>query len=158
MKPQEFSDEVSAVGKDVTEALKSANVPDAQAKSYSALVQTLVGNMASDAGMSPREIWEQYGIRNIFSEGKDVTRDASGQVQVVNSEAKSALVNPESLHAAWAKQGNATVNTPDEFGPVFSGEDIDFKPASFLAKLRKEKTGAVPNAFRFDREFRNVYN
>ncbi|MDL2060439.1 hypothetical protein MUN46_010875 [Mesosutterella sp. AGMB02718] len=67
----------------------------------------------------------------------------------MSSEAKSALVSPESLHEPWAKQGNATVNVPDMFGPIFSGEDLDFKPLAVLAKLRKEKTGVVPNAFQF---------
>lgn len=98
MKPQEFRTEIADIGKELTESLKAADVPDSQAKSYSALVQTLVGNMASDAGMSPRDVWESYGLRGIFSEGHDVVRSKDGGVQAVSDQAKAALTNPEKLH------------------------------------------------------------
>lgn len=126
MKPQEFRTEIADIGKELTESLKAADAPDSQAKSYSALVQTLVGNMASDAGMSPRDVWESYGLRGIFSEGHDVVRSKDGGVQAVSDQAKAALTNPEKLHQdLLGKAPDKDFYSKTTFVPATSVETLD---------------------------------
>ena len=83
-----FQKELTAVGQRISEDLKEIpTVTPDESKGIRALVQGAVGSLARDMGVSPTEVWENYGAR-ILGEPK-VRRDEQGNI-IINENAKAA--------------------------------------------------------------------
>ena len=126
-----FRKDLADVGREVGKSIRQAGATRKEAKALQAIIQTHVANLAQSLGVSPKAIWQTYGAR-ILGEPQ-VQRDAQGNLVSVDGQLVSDLAR-ESFSAV-----------PAEFGPVFSDVSNDVPAA--LAKLRAEKTGAVPNLY-----------
>ena len=126
-----FRRELADVGREIGAMIRQSGATKSEAKALQAIIQTHVANMANSLGVSPRAIWNSYGAR-IMGEPQ-VQRDAEGNLVSVDGQSVSTLVQ-DSFSAV-----------PSEFGPVFS--DVSNNVPAALAKLRAEKTGAVPNLY-----------
>ena len=130
---QAFAKSLTEVGKAVGAELRNLGIERTEARNLQSVIQTAVGAAARDAGVSPMELWQKYGVR--FREEPAIQRDDQGTLITVDGEPIEE----------WAK--NAFSQVPEEFGPVYSELSGDVPAA--LAKLRKEKTGAVPNLYHY---------
>lgn len=110
-RPPEFKDQVKQIGKGLEDAMKAGGMSASESHAYTALVQTLVANMAADAGVTPNEIWEKHGLRGVLFEGKDVARDAAGAKAV--SPAAKALLGGES--GSLPQNGRASASKGEFF-------------------------------------------
>ena len=89
---EEFKSQVKEIGNSLETELKSGGMKASEVRSYTALVQTLVANMAADAGVSPKEIWEKHGLKGVLFEERDVNRPedgVNGVVRLVSDKAKA---------------------------------------------------------------------
>ena len=138
--PEGFQDSARAVGKAIGELFASIpDIPTAERQGLRAIAQSLVTNFARDLGLDPMDVWDQYGVQALFG-ANDVQVDEQGRVVAVSERAKQFIRDKYDALNQAAKRAK-----PVSLGPVYEG--YAGKPAEALAKLRKEKTGCVLDAF-----------
>lgn len=65
-----FRAELSEVGRVVGESIRALKVPKEEARNLQALIQTQVGAIARQVGMSPKALWEKYGGKFVMGNGE----------------------------------------------------------------------------------------
>lgn len=65
-----FRAELSEVGRVVGESIRALKVPKEEARNLQALIQTQVGAIARQVGMSPKALWEKYGAKFVMGNGE----------------------------------------------------------------------------------------
>ena len=71
-----FNAEVAEVGRSIGHDLQAMGVLRDEARNIQAIVQLNVANMARQAGVSPKAVWEKYGARYLGE--PDITRTKNG--------------------------------------------------------------------------------
>ena len=66
-----FRDELSEVGRIVGNGIRALKVPKEEARNLQALIQTQVGAIARQVGMSPKALWEKYGAKFVMGNGEN---------------------------------------------------------------------------------------
>lgn len=61
-----FRAELSEVGQVVGKSIRALKVPKEEARNLQALIQTQVGTIARQVGMSPKALWEKYGAKFVM--------------------------------------------------------------------------------------------
>ncbi len=101
-------------------------------------LQTLFNTTARDLGITPEQVFNDYGP-SMFLSPADATHTANGGLQVTSDRAKQ-LFAKGTTHAFG-------MPVPEEFGPVLT--QFAGKPKEVLAEPRKRKTGAATNVYTF---------
>ncbi len=130
-----FRSELSDVGRAVGQDLRASGITKEEASGLQAIYQSVVAATSRQTGISPSQIWKDFGPR-ILGE-PDITRNESGEIQI-----RGEVL--DSLKESF-QQAEAALQSPDGFGPLMP--EYSGKPAEGLAKLRQMKTGAVPALF-----------
>lgn len=130
-----FRPELAEVDRIVSKELRDSSITKEEASGLQAIYQAAVVTMARRTGMSPKQIWTQFGPR-ILGE-PDITRSEAGEIQI----------RGESLEAFASsfQQAEAAMESPDGLAPMMP--EYNGKPSEGLARLRQVKTGAVPALF-----------
>ena len=126
-----FRPELAEVGRIVGKELRDSGISKEEASG----LQTIYQAAARRTGMSPKQIWTQFGPR-ILGE-PDITRNDAGEIQIRGSSLEA--------FAGSFQQAEAAMESPDGLGPMMP--EYNGKPAEGLARLRQAKTGAVPALF-----------
>lgn len=130
-----FRPELAEVGRLVGKELRDSGITKEEASALQAICQAAVATMSRRTGMSPKQIWTQFGPR-ILGE-PDITRNEAGEIQIRGSSLEA--------FAGSFQQAEAAMESPDGLGPMMP--EYNGKPAEGLARLRQAKTGAIPALF-----------
>ena len=84
----EFKTSLAEVGESIVEDLKASGVSVTEVRGLTSILTTLVGSMATDAGVTPKAVWNKYGARFL---GAEDTRLEGDQVVALTERAKQAL-------------------------------------------------------------------
>ena len=127
--------ELAEVGRIVGKELRDSGITKEEASGLQAIYQAAVATMSRRTGMSPKQIWTQFGPR-ILGE-PDITRSEAGEIQIRGSSLEA--------FAGSFQQAEAAMESPDGLGPMMP--EYNGRPAEGLARLRQAKTGAIPALF-----------
>lgn len=127
--------ELAEVGRIVSKELRDSSITNEEASGLQAIYQAAAAAVARRTGMSPKQIWTQFGPR-ILGE-PDITRNDAGEIQIRGSSLEA--------FAGSFQQAEAAMESPDGLGPMMP--EYNGTPAEGLARLRQAKTGAVPALF-----------
>ena len=105
----EFRASLKSVGEQITAMLNGQqNMGEGEKNAAITLLQTLVGNTAKDAGMTPEEVWKTFGLTGVLG-ARDVHVDDQGRLVLDSDKAKSLLGGAsESERAAVASASRAS--------------------------------------------------
>lgn len=110
---QQIEAAAPTVREDVLQQLQAAGVPAETAASYADLFESTIGNLAERSGVSPEDLYRQYGLK--------IERPAVQQPQA--REAAPAAVNPTGDQAGKAQETGSPAPLPLE-EPLSDGSDI----------------------------------
>lgn len=65
-----FRKELAELGREVGVSIRAIKVPKEEARNLQALIQTQVGAIARQVGMSPKALWEKYGGKFVMGNGE----------------------------------------------------------------------------------------
>lgn len=140
-----FRPELAEVGRIVGKKLRDSGITKEEASGLQAIYQAAVATMSRRTGMSPKQIWTQFGPR-ILGE-PDITRNEAGEISIPGGIMERI---EESFHQARGDQAKARMQGLDPlaaFGPLHP--ELSNNPKEALARLRADRTGAVPDLFHF---------